>query len=227
MKKRLNPLMTAFFSICLILCGGCQSIGRQQTLFNGNDLSGWEFHSKNAEAKLADTWSVAEGKILCSGKPAGYLRTLKDFENYHLHVEWRWPGKGGNSGVLVHQSGPDKVWPRSIECQLAANNAGDFWVIETEFKEHREQSDRVKGRRVIKLAESNEKPLGEWNEYDIYCRGSRIQVFVNGLLQNEATDSDVTNGKICLQSEGRPIEFRNIYVEPQKTGRSSAMRAGY
>ncbi|MHC4062585.1 MAG: family 16 glycoside hydrolase, partial [Planctomycetota bacterium] len=36
---------------------------------------------------------------------------------------------------------------------------------------------------------------------------------VNGVLQNEGTKATDTSGKICLQSEGSPIEFRNIYIE--------------
>jgi hypothetical protein len=37
---------------------------------------------------------------------------------------------------------------------------------------------------------------------------------VNGVLQNVATGCSVSSGKICLQSEGTPIEYRNIYIEP-------------
>ena len=47
-------------------------------------------------------------------------------------VEWRWPGEPGNCGVLVHASEPRmlyKMFPRSIECQLHVNHAGDFWCI--------------------------------------------------------------------------------------------------
>ena len=61
---------------------------------------------------------------------------------------------------------------------------------------------------------SSEKPAGEWNEYDILCKGDTIVCHVNGILQNEGTAATITSGWICLQSEGSPIEFRNIYVEP-------------
>ncbi|GAF84490.1 unnamed protein product, partial [marine sediment metagenome] len=114
----------------------------------------------------------------------------------------------GNSGVLLHMSEPDTVWPRSIECQLKAGQAGDFVTFQgVRFKE------LVEGRVLEKKAESSEKSPGQWNSYDITCRGNTIRVFVNGVLQNEATETTVSSGKICLQSEGRPIEFRNIYIE--------------
>jgi len=161
------------------------------------------------------TWSIKEGVIRCEGKPGGYMRTEADYADYLFHVEWRWAGGGGNSGVLAHMSGPDVVWPKSLECQLASENAGDFWVIGgVETKEHAKGGKRVSDRRVIKLKKSSEKPLGQWNAYDILCKDDWVAVVVNGVLQNLATKCSVTSGKICLQSEGAPIEFRNIYLEP-------------
>jgi hypothetical protein len=69
---------------------------------------------------------------------------------------------------------------------------------------------------VKKKEASSEKPAGQWNTYDILCKGGTISCRVNGVLQNEGTDATITSGWICLQSEGSPIEFRNIYIEPAK-----------
>jgi len=185
-------------------------------LWNGKDFSGWKLFLRDPNVDVKTVWSVKDGVIRCEGKPVGYMRTEADYAEYKLHVEWRWPEGAGNSGVLLHMSEPDRVWPKSIECQLASGNAGDFWVIGgTDFKEHTDK----KHRRVAKKAESSEKPLGEWNSYDIICKGNTIRVFVNGVLQNEATGTTVKSGKICLQSEGKPIEFRNIYIEPLDGGK--------
>jgi len=71
-----------------------------------------------------------------------------------------------------------------------------------------------KGRRVPKKAKSSEKPKGQWNTYEIVCQGQTIRAKVNGVLQTDVTGANVTAGKICLQSEGAPIEFRNVYIEP-------------
>ncbi len=191
-------------------------------LFNGEDLTGWEPFASDSNADLAETWSVSDNVIRCSGNPAGYLRTEKDYAGYLLHVEWRWPDQGGNSGVLIHMNGSDKVWPKSLECQLYSGNAGDFWLIgdgpgyreNIETSEHAKGGDRVRGRRVLKLKDSNEKPLGQWNSYEIIVKDDWVVVFVNSVLQNVATECTLTSGKICLQSEGAPIEFRNVYIEP-------------
>ena len=182
-------------------------------LFNGKDLSGWAFCLKDASVDPKTVFSVKDGVIHIEGKPSGYMRTETDYANYKLHVEYRWAGeKPANSGVLVHMSLPDKVWPKCIECQLMAGNAGDFFIIDTDFKEH--QGPRAMDRRVPKWHESSEKPVGEWNTYEIACKGDMIQVNLNGVLQNQATGCNVTSGKILLQSEGGPIEFRNVYIEP-------------
>jgi hypothetical protein len=184
-------------------------------LWNGRDFAGWKLYTSEPNYDVTKTWSIKDDLIRCEGKPAGYMRTEKDYADYLFHVEWRWPGKGGNNGVLVHMSGPDVVWPKSLECQLLSGNAGDFWVIGgLETAEHAKGGKRVKGRRTIKLKDSSEKPLGQWNTYDIICKDDWIVVMVNGIVQNVATKCSASSGKICLQSEGTPIEYRNIYIEP-------------
>jgi hypothetical protein len=185
-------------------------------LWNGKDFSGWKLFTREPGHDVTKTWSVTNGLIRCEGSPAGYMRTEIDYADYLFHAEWRWPGeKGGNSGVLVHMSEPDVVWPKSLECQLHSGNAGDFWVIGgLEFKEHARGGDRVKGRRTLKFKDSSEKPIGQWNSYDIICKNDWVVVLVNGVLQNVATECTPRFGKICLQSEGAPVEFRNVYIEP-------------
>jgi hypothetical protein len=184
-------------------------------LWNGKNFTGWKLFVPDSNHDVAKTWSIANGVIRCEGKPNGYMRTEKDYADYLLHVEWRWPEKAGNSGVFIHVGGQDMVWPKGLECQLASGNAGDFWVVGgVEFKEHAEASQRVSGRRTLKLKSSSEKSIGQWNTYDIICKDDWVVVLVNGVLQNVATKCSEKSGRICLQSEGTPIEFRNIYIEP-------------
>lgn len=181
-------------------------------LFNGVDFTGWKLFLPDKGADPFNTWSVRDGVIRCTGSPAGYLRTNEIFGDYELTVEWRWPGSsGGNSGVLLHVQEGDLVWPKSIEAQLQHGSAGDIWVIGgTDFREHTNKDDR----RVAKMESSSEKPLGDWNRYRIVCRGDLMELYVNGVLQNRATGCTVTRGCIALQSEGTPIEFRNITLRP-------------
>jgi 3-keto-disaccharide hydrolase len=186
-------------------------------LFNGKDLSGWTPVLEDKKADPKNTWSAGDGILKCTGKPAGYIKTDKEFENYVLTLDWRWPEgtANGNNGVLVHTSTPNAlgIWPKSIEVQLHQNNAGDLWVIGTTLKVPNPEG-RVKDRRHINLTDGSEKPVGEWNTFEITCKGDKISVKVNGVLVNEATDCSVTKGAISLQSEGTPIEYRNIVLTP-------------
>lgn len=195
---------------------GASAEGEWISLFDGKTLQGWVQFLPDPNADPDKTWMVKDGVIHCTGEPAGYIRTDKKFNNYELQLEWRWAGKPGNSGVLLHVQDKDEIWPKSIEAQLMHENAGDLWVIgDTDFEEHKDKNER----RVPKLADSSEKKVGEWNQYDIWCEGDSIRVFVNGVLQNKATHCTVTEGYIALQSEGAPIEFRNIRLrklEPKK-----------
>lgn len=204
--------------VALLFLAGAIAHAQDIQLFDGKSLAGWKPVLEDKDADPAKTWSVEKGVLKCTGKPTGYIRTERDdFENYVLTLEWRWPAgsQGGNNGVLVHTTDPGAlgIWPRSIEVQLASGNAGDFWVIGTEI-EVPDAETRKKDRRHINLTDDSEKPIGEWNTMTILCKGDMIRVHVNGDLVNEATKCSATRGAISLQSEGAPIEFRNIVLKP-------------
>lgn len=188
-------------------------------LFNGKDLTGWTCELSDTNVKPEEVWSVAEGVLVCKGNPVGYLRTEKEFENYSLTLEWRWPAgsQAGNSGVLLHTSEPGAlgIWPKSVEAQLAAGEAGDIWVIGTTVDIENPDARR-QGRRHLNLTDDSEKPVGEWNQCTIICQGSEITIQVNGALVNHVTNASVTRGAIGLQSEGAEIHFRNIKLQPLK-----------
>lgn len=189
-------------------------------LFNGKDLTGLKAVLPD-NAKAEDVWSVKDGVLICKGQPIGYIRTEKDYTNYVLKLEWRFdPKKGpGNSGVLLRMVGQDKVWPKSVEAQLESGNAGDFWNID-EFK-MTAAKERTNGRNtkmdpaMVKASGGKvERPLGEWNEYEIVVDHGTVILKVNGVELNRATNVEEVPGKICFQSEGAEIHFRNIRLVP-------------
>ena len=185
--------------------------GNAIRLFNGEDLTGWT-HSSDG---LKDTWTVRDGVLVNSGKPAGYIRTTDDHTNYVLRVQLRHI-TAGNSGVLLRMVGPDKVWPRSIEAQGMYRNLGDIFNI-GEFP-MTTGPGRTRGRHTPKMTLSNERPLGQWNQYDITLDGGDLEIRVNDLVQNTATECWETPGKICLQSEGAQVHFRNVTLIPVERG---------
>lgn len=193
---------------------------KKQSLFNGKDLTGWYAYVADPSVDLSKYFYVKDGTIETVGTPAGYLRTKKEFSNYRLHVEWRYPEKEINSGIMLHVSGPDKIWVTHYQANLKHLNVGDFVVHGVGQKATiggKEYISTEKDKPAVpKLNPSNEKPAGEWNSYDIVCKGNTIEVKVNGLLQNTATNCSMTKGAIALQAEGCKIQFRNIWIEKIK-----------
>ena len=192
-------------------------------LFNGKDLTGWTRYL-NPNAKDADpdkVWTVTGGVIVCAGNPTGYLLTESEYSDYVLRLQWRWaapPARGGrNSGVFVHTVGPNKIWPKGIEAQLMADHAGDFWLVDgAKLAIDPARQDKKTPRHYLRIKDGVEKPLGEWNQYEITCRGDSVKLVVNGRLVNEGTGSEPARGRILLQSEGAEIHFRNIELKPLK-----------
>ena len=178
-------------------------------LWNDSDLTGWVFFLDDSAAISDTVFTVADNVIRIGGQPFGYMRTMEEYGGYDLHVEWRWPEEAGNSGVFLNIAGEDMRWPMTIECQLMSGNAGDLV-----FLGGSDATERVdKSKRVIpKYEESSENPPGKWNTYDIHSRNDSIIVFVNGVLQNACSTPFPVKGYIGLQSEGAPIEFRNVYL---------------
>jgi hypothetical protein len=198
-----------------------------EPLFNGKDLSGWtaDVPAADKNPALQPSFVVRDGLLVSLGKPEGHLVTDASFSNYKLTVEYRFPNKAGNCGVLVHASKPRALYgmfPQSIEVQMQSGNAGDFWCIQEnivvpDMEQRRPRKDgQVFGggpkdaRNIKNLTDNSEKPLGEWNTMTIECRGDTIKVWVNGDLVNEGTGSTAKSGKIALQAEGTEVEFRKV-----------------
>lgn len=216
--SRFLPVRGALLALAVLLAGagplraGTES--RRVTLWNSRDLAGWDLYLGEHPPAPASVWRVHDGVLALDTKVSGYLKTQREFSNYRLHVEWRWPkdaAANSNSGVLVHLHGPDVVWPLCFECQLKTGNAGQIIGTGLDIPAAPLINNR---KRAPKLAESSEKPHGEWNTYDITCRGATIEALVNGVRQNFVQDLPVQSGKIGLQLKGSPIEFRNLWLKP-------------
>ena len=176
---------------------------------------------------VASPFLVRDGMLVTMGTPGGHLITDAVYENYRLEVEYRFAGKPGNCGVLVHASTPRALYdmfPKSIEVQMLHKNAGDFWCIALDItvpdmEERRGPKenwgvDGDKQRRIANLTKRSENKAGEWNRMVIECLEDKIKVWVNDDLVNYGFDCEATKGQIALQAEGSEVEFKKLLLTP-------------
>lgn len=216
MKKLLKSALLLGLSLLVFACNTDSNI----ELFNGKDLDNWTIHVDSEDVEPGNIFYVEDGIMNTTGDPFAYIRTRESFSSYKLHLEWRWVEEPANSGVLLNVQGPDLIFPHCIEAQLMNGRAGDFVLmgkgaaITVKDSTYTVMSEDNRYLAIQKFEESSEKPAGEWNSYDITVKDGSIELVVNGVLQNKGAGINPTGGNIALQSEGGPIQFRNIYLEP-------------
>ena len=185
-------------------------------LFNGKDLDGWVRMNVNP-----DTFSVKDGIIHSTGEPTGLMRTDRMYENFILEVEWRHLKPKGNAGVFIWGdgvNGKDSPFARGIEVQILDGREtenytshGDlFGVLGANFVPDRPHPN---GWARCLPSEKRAKPSPEWNHYRIECQDGRITLAVNGKVVSGGSECSPRKGYICLESEGSPVDFRNIRIK--------------
>jgi hypothetical protein len=177
-------------------------------LGNGKDMSDFTLVIGKNVVKKSDTWTVEDGVIKCKGKPNGYFATKKSYRNYVLRFDFRYPEKAGNSGFLINITGEHKTWPKCIEVQGQYNNVCMIFPI-----------SGAKGKRPpVATAARNKvrKPHTEWNSVEIVVKDGAITSMLNGTKVCESEPYDLKEGPIGFQSEGTPIEFRNLRIKEMK-----------
>ncbi len=211
----------------LLACAPASTRGEEaavfRDLFNGKDLTGWVDVNTSRE-----TWTVRDGLLVCSGQPIGVMRSDRQYENFLLHIEWMHLAAGGNSGVFVWSEGaaaPGKQLPKGMEVQMlelqwpllnldkdgqprpAGYVSGELFGangLET-------TPDNPRGKRS-QSTEMRCKGKGEWNTYDVVCVDGVVKLSINGKFVNGVSHSTVRKGYLCLESEGAPVQFRNIRI---------------
>jgi hypothetical protein len=200
-----------------------------RSLFNGKDLTGWKVDVPHLDEHPEDKvpFVARDGMLVSLGSPGGHLVHDEVNGNYRLEVEYRFAGKPGNCGVLVHSSKPRalyKMFPKSIEVQMYHKNAGDFWcivenitvpnMVKRRGPEKNWGITEGKARRIRNLTDGSEKKPGDWNRMVIECLNDQIKVWVNGDFVNHGSKCTARKGKIAIQAEGSEVEFRKLDLTP-------------
>jgi hypothetical protein len=213
-----------FLILFLVLLGSAKA-QQFKSLFNGKDLDGWYVYLRNTDQNrdTGKVFTAHDNLLHVSGETFGYIATNRSYKNFHLTLEFKWGIKKHaprldrkrDSGILYYfaSSAPDKIWPRSIECQIQEGDCGDFWLVDsTSLNVNGKLFPPTRNQQVVKTAD-HEKPYGEWNTIEVIAKDGRCIHKVNGVVVNEGTDANVREGKIALQSEGAEIYYRNIKLK--------------
>src|SRR5262245_52232419 len=183
----------------------------------------------------ADTWSWKDGEVHCTGRPVGVTRTRKLLNNFELVAEWRHLKSGGNSGIFVWASEkaltglkPNSLPPGGIEVQVL-----DHGFAERYEKQSGKKPDWFTTHGdVFPVGASKMKPfppvspdgsrsfprkqlskgVGEWNHYYVRAINGEVRLWVNGEEVSGGSNCDPASGFLCLESEGSPVEFKEIRI---------------
>lgn len=228
MKKHLSGALVAslvFLSSAFAAEAPKPDVDGFVPMFNGRDLTGWT----NINC-APETWSVRDGKIYCTGKPVGGLRTLRQYENFIVELEWRHLQRSGNSGFFAWGSSinaPGVPFLRGIEVQML-----DHGYAEDFEKKSGKKSDwftthgdvfaihgatmnyvgKTNGKRSFPT-EDRSKPSPEWNHYRIVANNGALRLHVNGKEISGGDAANYRKGYLALESEGAPVEFRNLRIK--------------
>ena len=215
--------------ICLILTT-LQAVKAQSKvkLFNQKNLDGWyAYEPENGKHEQAsEIFQASQGMIRLYGEKLGYLMTKQSYSNFKLTVEFRWNTDSTfsrktdkkNSGImyLIPSQAPDMLWPKGIQFQIKEGATGDFVLLQ-------DVTILIKGKQTIPgksvtatRFEDAERPYGQWNTVVITSKDGKIKQELNGKLVNEGTEPTVSEGRILIQYEGYPIDFRKLVMKKLK-----------
>jgi hypothetical protein len=180
----------------------------------GPELKGWTRGPIPPGGTLSERsqWSLdpSTGHLVCDGTGGhDWMRFDRELGDLIFHVEWRFTPiegkKGYNSGVYVRNSADARIWHQA----QTGSGSGGFLFGDTLVQNELKRVNLSK-----QLIDQRVKPAGEWNTYEITCKGKSLTLWVNGAVTSEWNDCEVLQGYVGLEAEGYRIEFRNVQLKP-------------
>src|SRR5438874_1537747 len=219
--------MNLLSCLAVALLAPCLAENGFVPMFNGTDLTGWV----NVNC-APGTFFVKDGQIITTGKPTGYLRTEKQYENFIAEFDWMHvpaaPGAVGNSGFFVWADPLPAVgtgYTRGIEVQVLVNleykdkktgaitatSHGDLFSIHGASCVP-ERPHPLGWARCLP-SENRARGEKEWNHYRVEANDGVIQLAVNGKVVSSVSKCKPRKGYLALESEGSECRFRNLKIK--------------
>lgn len=144
--------------------------GKEVSLFNGKDLSGWKSATGGAPGS---GWKVEEGGVLHRAEKGGDLISEKEYADFELEFDWK-ISKAGNCGVKYR-----------VRKTAAGWIGAEYQVLDDAGHANGKVPDTSAASlyEVVPAATDKElKPVGEWNHSKVVAKGSTIEHWLNGKL---------------------------------------------
>ncbi|MCP4782559.1 MAG: DUF1080 domain-containing protein [Fuerstiella sp.] len=181
-----------------------------RSLFNGVDLTGWDFRDMKGGTPASDTWAAEDGTLTRKGN--AYISTKEKFGDFVLDMEFK-VGARTNSGIFIryepkYSAGLRKYW---------TNGALEIQLLDSFGKTEPGRHDCCSLYDLVAPSTNPMKKPGEWNRVTITARGSNITIVLN--------NKTVVNADLDEWSEAKknPDGTPNKYEKPIK----DAPREGY
>jgi HEAT repeat protein len=185
-------------------------------LFNGKNLDGWVGNKTD--------YKVDNGEILVEptgGGGSGNLYTEKEYSDFAYRFEFQLT-PGANNGIGIRAPLEGDAAYVGMEIQVLDNTAPIYANLQ-KYQYHGSVYGVIPARREFL------KPVGEWNEEEIWIQGTRIKVTLNGTVivdgdiaeaskngtidHNEHPGLKNTKGHIGFLGHGSILRFRNIRIK--------------
>jgi hypothetical protein len=189
------------------------------SLFNGKDLKGWVYGTRNGgENKAGQGYRVENGVLYCTKEDGGNLFTEKEYPDFIFRFEFRLE-PNANNGVGIRAPLEGDAAYVGMEIQVLDDTGSQYTALRP-AQYHGSIYDVVPSQR------GHQKPVGEWNSEEITAQGRRIAIKLNGATIVDANLDDIkdpevlkrhpglarTSGHIGFLGHGTRVEFRNIRV---------------
>ncbi|WP_406700519.1 DUF1080 domain-containing protein [Singulisphaera sp. Ch08] len=182
-----------------------------------------------------DTWTWKDGGVFCTGKPIGVTRSVKEYRNFELVASWKHHRSGGNSGIFVWAPKaalegikPNTLPSGGIEVQMLDHGYFDLYKKQTgkdgTFFSTNGDIFQVGTSKLTPFPplspngsrsfprKNLSKGFGEWNHYYVRAINGEVRLWVNGEEVSGGTGAVPAEGHLCLESEGSPVEFKDIKI---------------
>ena len=203
-------------------------------MYTGLDLSGWRQVAGQAGHWQPKDWILHyDGKCEATPDREKHLWTEKEYGDFEMVVDWRFPNKPVKKMYpVVLPNGDDKLDENGQPVMREVDDAGNSGILLrgfedaqinmccypvgsgeiTAFRTNKQLPAAV--RAGVTPKEVADAPLGKWNRFIITLKGQRITINLNGkaIIENAELPGIPARGPIGLQHHNEVVEFASLFI---------------